>query len=79
VRRVRQVAASSLFTNGDEFEASQRCAVSSAGAFVAQQGALGGAPSGQAESSARQETAPASRGPQESGLARAARAGAGKE
>ena len=67
-----QVAASSLFTNGDEFEASQRCAVSSADAFVAQQG-------GQAESSARQETAPAGRGAQESALARATRAGAGKE
>ena len=67
-----QVAASSLFKNGDEFEASQRCAVSSADAFVAQQG-------GQAESSARQETAPAGRGAQESALARATRAGAGKE
>ena len=67
-----QVAASSLFTNGDEFEASQRCAVSSADAFVAQQG-------GQAESSARQETAPAGRGVQESALERATRAGAGKQ
>jgi len=74
-----QVAASSLFTNGDEFEASQRCAVSSADAFVEQQGALGGAPAGQAASSARQETAPAGCGAWESALARATRAGAGKE
>lgn len=72
------VSASSLFTHGSEFEASQRCAVSSADAFVAQQGALGGAPAGPV-ASARQETVLAGAGARESALTRAKRVGAGKE
>ncbi len=74
-----QVTTWSLWTNGDEFEASRRCAVSSADAFVAQQGEQGGGSAGQAASSARQETVMAGGGARDSALVRAKRVGAGKD
>jgi len=73
------VVNSSLFTALDEFEASTRCAVSSADAFVVQQGALARPGQFTATASARQETMLAGGGAQGKALARAKRVGAGKD
>lgn len=73
------VVTSSLFTALDEFEASTRCAVSSADAFVVQQGASARPGQFAATASSRQETMLAGGRAQGWALARARRVGAGKD